>query len=762
MTTSILTHGLSIVATSALDSESELVVQDALDSLVEERNRTTVVIAHRLSTVRNADKIAVINGGKVVEQGTHDELIANNGPYCTLVNKQELRSSSNSNSSTDLTKLDENVDVNASLKLSDDGAHFEFKNIHFAYPSRPKRKIFDDFSLKIKTGETVALVGPSGGGKSTVVALVERFYDPLQGSVNYRGCDVQELNLPWYRDQIGYVGQEPTLFNTTIAKNIAYGAPSATQEEVEEAARQANIHSTILAFPDGYNTTVGERGTQLSGGQKQRIAIARALVKKPSVLLLDEATSALDTDSEAIVQKALDELMTSSQHTTIVIAHRLSTIQSADRIAFIAKGKVLEYASHEELMALPNGRYRRLVDSQNRSADINAAMLRLSAKNSPEDEQDDSVANVEETDETDDKMPIGKLARRMALPDTKYMIIGGICAIFAGAVFPAWGYMYAQMIGLLFSVVPACIEGENPNQTCQEIYDETAEAMREKSYELGGYWAIVALSCLFGNMVTFWGFGMASERLNKRIRDDTYGSLVRQEVGYFDVRSVGSITSLLQDDASRIQTFSGEPIRTVLIALSSLICGLILAFSFMWPVALVAVGCVPFVGVASTIEAQNTQGKDQKDEVKDQDELHSPGGIIVETLLNIRTVAALSLEGKRSKDLEEALRSDRKNYVLAAFVSGLTTGLAVLTQNWSNALQMWFGGWVLFNYPNTYTFNDFLIAFLGVLFSMVGLGSAVSGLSDMKVAEESAKRVFQLLDRKSEIDSLSKDGKNLN
>ena len=145
----------------------------------------------------------------------------------------------------------------------------------------------------------------SGGGKSTTVAMIERFYDTLEGSVLYKGYDVKSLNLHWYRDQIGYVGQEPTLFNTTIGKNIAYGAAGATQEQIEEAAKQANVHETIMSFPDGYNTEVGDRGTQLSGGQKQRVAIARALVKKPKVLLLDEATSALDNESEVSECRAI-------------------------------------------------------------------------------------------------------------------------------------------------------------------------------------------------------------------------------------------------------------------------------------------------------------------------------------------------------------------------------------------------------------------------------------------------------------------------
>jgi ATP-binding cassette, subfamily B (MDR/TAP), member 1 len=167
-------------------------------------------------------------------------------------------------------------------------------------------------SKEIALGFPAQLFLFSGGGKSTIVAMIERFYDPIEGSVMYKGHNIKSLNLHWYRDQIGYVGQEPSLFNTTVAKNISYGAPGATQEEIELAAKQANIHDTIMSFPDRYNTLVGERGTQLSGGQKQRVAVARALVKKPTVLLLDEATSALDNESEVSFLRHLMGVVTFS------------------------------------------------------------------------------------------------------------------------------------------------------------------------------------------------------------------------------------------------------------------------------------------------------------------------------------------------------------------------------------------------------------------------------------------------------------------
>ncbi|KAF0687599.1 hypothetical protein As57867_020650, partial [Aphanomyces stellatus] len=200
-------------------------------------------------------------------------------------------------------------------------------NIRFHYPARPDVQVCQGYTLHVKAGEKVALVGPSGSGKSTIVSFLERYYDPIQGTVKLDGHDLKTLNVKWLREQIGLVGQEPSLFSCSIADNIRYGKPSATLEDVHAAAKQANAYDFIMGFPSGFDTQVGERGAQLSGGQKQRIAIARAIIKNPAVLLLDEATSALDTESEGIVQASLDTLLASRKRTTIIIAHRLSTIR---------------------------------------------------------------------------------------------------------------------------------------------------------------------------------------------------------------------------------------------------------------------------------------------------------------------------------------------------------------------------------------------------------------------------------------------------
>lgn len=242
--------------------------------------------------------------------------------------------------------------------------NIEFKNVSFSYPTRPEQEVLRNFSLSIPAGSIVALVGVSGGGKSTVAQLLERFYDVNKGSITIDGVDLQSLDPSWLRGRvIGFINQEPVLFATSVMENIRYGFPDATDAEVIEAAKTANAHEFINAFPNGYNTVVGERGVTVSGGQKQRIAIARALLKNPRILVLDEATSALDAESEAVVQAALESCI--GGRTVLVIAHRLSTIQNADVIAVMSHGKLAEIGTHETLKKA-GGIYAELIRQQQR------------------------------------------------------------------------------------------------------------------------------------------------------------------------------------------------------------------------------------------------------------------------------------------------------------------------------------------------------------------------------------------------------------
>ena len=238
----------------------------------------------------------------------------------------------------------------------------EFKDVHFAYPARPQFPVLQGVSFSIDPHETVAVVGSSGAGKSTLVQLLMRFYETGSGKIFFDGVESTQYSLQGLRESIGLVAQEPVLVSESLFENIRYGKPEASIEEVKEAAKKAFAHDFISGFPDGYETLVGERGVQLSGGQKQRVAIARALLKNPRILVLDEATSALDSESEHLVQKALENQI--GKRATLIIAHRLSTVKRADKIIVMQEGKVVQVGTHQDLFKEENGLYHKLVERQ--------------------------------------------------------------------------------------------------------------------------------------------------------------------------------------------------------------------------------------------------------------------------------------------------------------------------------------------------------------------------------------------------------------
>jgi ATP-binding cassette subfamily B protein len=236
----------------------------------------------------------------------------------------------------------------------------ELRNVSFSYDGI--RRVLKDVNLTITPGEMIGLAGPSGGGKTTLVNLICRFYDVQEGQILVDGVDVRDYDVGTLRSKIGVVLQEPFLFHGTVAQNIAYGKPDATLDEIIEASRAANAHDFIAGFPDGYDTLVGERGHSLSGGERQRISIARAILNNPIVLILDEATSSVDTETEKLIQEALDRLI--ANRTTIAIAHRLSTLRKADRLAILEKGRLVEEGTHAELIANADGLYAKLLRTQ--------------------------------------------------------------------------------------------------------------------------------------------------------------------------------------------------------------------------------------------------------------------------------------------------------------------------------------------------------------------------------------------------------------
>ncbi|KAL3938481.1 MAG: hypothetical protein SGBAC_006615 [Bacillariaceae sp.] len=748
-------------ATSALDSESEAVVQEAIDKIMEEQMQTVILVAHRLSTIRNADSIVVIHEGAAVEQGTHDELMQNRSYFFELSEEKELDAFSSASMTDECLSFtdeeepcDEKIQKNECLLLLQD--------VNFHYPSRPSSKIFMGLDLQINQGETLAIVGPSGQGKSTIIQLLEGFYRPTSGTISYKGTNVEEINVDWLRKQFGLVSQEPNLFHASIGENIRFGNPAATQEDIEEAAKAANAHDFIVSFPDKYDTIVGATGsTKVSGGEKQRIAIARALLRKPKVLLLDEATSALDSTSERVVQVALDKIMADQTQTTIVIAHRLSTIRNADRIAVVDQGRVCELGSHDELVMIEEGTYRKLQSLQNMDSDERNTLVTTKRYNSSKEPKADSIGakEMEKANDTEGVVQekgngsVIQKARQFSKGNYGLFFIGSIGAVLAGLMFPGWGFTFAYMIELLYRPVPVC---DADFRTCQEEWDRVADEMQALSFNIACGLAGVICSAVVGNSLVWYGFGTAAERLNKKARDAVFKNLLRQEVAWFDTQSVDALASRVADDTALLNTFCGSPVRMAIMNISSVFVGIATSFFFMWPFAVVAVFTLPFLVFAARARVKMFLGEDEGTYKHESEK--SSGGIVIETLSNIRTVASLGIENACSKKYLETLQIEVPSSI-SINMRKASMGLGQLVRVWCIALFFWWGGFILHNQPGEYTLRDFFISMFSLLFSITGMAMSMQGVSDPKVAKEAAKRVFELIERTSAIDPLSTNGR---
>ena len=442
----------------------------------------------------------------------------------------------------------------------------EFRNVHFSYPLRPSVKILNGLNLKINSGEIVAFVGTSGCGKSTTIQLIQRFYDVKDGVVMLDNHDIRHLNVGWLRAQLGVVGQEPVLFDTSIEENIRMGMPidqmdNVTIEDIEQAAIAANAHEFISKLPNKYKTYVGDRGTQLSGGQKQRIAIARALISRPKILLLDEATSALDLQSEHIVQAALDRA--SQNRTTIIIAHRLSTIINANRIFYIDKGQVVEQGTHQSLMEL-EGKYYSLVQAQQiqqqtmnetkklktieqlQNSDIVITKRRLSKRFSSEislgkgqsvtpiDDDDDPIVNQEDFKKLK-KFSHMRLLRLIWL-DKTFFTIAFITALIYGTSTPVYALIFGEFVAIFAE------SKDDDFLMTQTLY---------YTYAFIGLAIGIFICCT--TQITL--FGIVGEKLTNRLRKMAYSAILDQEVAYFDEQnnSAGALCARLGNDAANVQ-----------------------------------------------------------------------------------------------------------------------------------------------------------------------------------------------------------------
>lgn len=630
----------------------------------------------------------------------------------------------------------------------------QFQHVQFAYPSRPDAMVLNDLSLTIPAGRTVALVGGSGSGKSTVISLLQRFYDPIAGTIAVDGVTIEKLQLKWLRSQMGLVSQEPALFATSIKENILFGKEDATMDEVIEAAKASNAHSFISQFPHGYDTQVGERGVQMSGGQKQRIAIARAIIKRPRILLLDEATSALDSESERIVQEALDKAAVG--RTTIIIAHRLSTVRNADLIAVLQNGQVMEMGPHNDLIQNPTGLYTSLVHLQHKSPPepssssishmekINASnssrrlslLSRSSSANSGASElvheTVPSLANIE----NEQQLPIPSFRRLLALnlPEWKQGLTGCSGAVLFGAVQPLYAFAMGSMISVYFL------------QSHEEIKAKT------RTYAL--CFVGLALFSFLVNIIQHYNFAYMGEYLTKRVREMMLSKILTFEIGWFDQdeHSSGAICSRLSKDANVVRSLVGDRMALIVQTISAVTIAFTMGLVISWKLALVMIAVQPLV-ISCFYTRRVLLKKMSNKAIKAQEQSSK---LAAEAVSNLRTITAFSSQERILKMLEKAQEGPKRESIKQSWYAGIGLGCSQSLTTCSWALDFWYGGKLVAQGQTTAKalFETFMI--------LVSTGRVIadagSMTSDLAKGSEAVGSVFDVLDRFTKIEPDDPEG----
>lgn len=625
-----------------------------------------------------------------------------------------------------------------------------FRGVFFAYPARPTLKVLEDLTLDFEARKVTAIVGASGSGKSTIVCLTERWYDPTEGQILLDGNDIKDLNVRWLRSQIGLVQQEPVLFNDTIYNNVVHGLFGTEMDNlpeqdkrrlVQDACIEANADGFIQGLPEGYDTKVGERAGFISGGQKQRIAIARSIISNPRILLLDEATSALDPKAEEVVQDALDKV--SKTRTTVMIAHKLSTVKKADKIIVMNQGRVIEHGTHESLLE-SKGAYSRLVNAQKLSAsEDDSEGLRL-GKSEDGDPKDLDLAKVQTTRSTrnvESELKPEDVSRRLSLFRClliifyehrrlwRALLAGCIASVAGGAVFPAQAVLFSRVVTVF----------QLPESQWQER---------------GNFWALMFFVLALGTLISYASLGffftIAAFVITRFYRSEYFGAMLRQDISFYDLEghSSGALTSRLSTDPQRLQDLVSANIGLILIVIVNLLSCCTLALVVGWKLALVAIfGCLPPLFFAGFVRMKLEMNSQDRTAAMYEDSTRFAS----EAVGAIRTVSSLTLESKvldtYGKGLDHTVRKAYKH----TFVSMILFGLSESLDLFAMGLAFWYGGKLLFQ--GEYNATDFFVIFVAIIFGGQAAGFLFGFTLNTTKAHAAANHILYLRKQQPPINS---------
>lgn len=639
-------------------------------------------------------------------------------------------------------------------------------------------------NIIIPAGKVTALVGASGSGKSTIIGLVERFYDPVGGQVFLDGHDISTLNLRWLRENISLVSQEPVLFGTTIFGNVCHGLigtkwENASEEEkrdlVVKACIMSNADGFIRSLPEGYETNVGERGFLMSGGQKQRIAIARAIVSDPKILLLDEATSALDTRSEVVVQAALDAA--SMGRTTIVIAHRLSTIKTADNIVVMLNGEIIESGTHDELLERRSA-YFSLVEAQRISAEndekaalgddtvevdddekLKLTLSRTRTKGAAVDPDDLDIAN--KLNRTGTSKSKSSVALANQKPDGKKPEYPLWTLIKLTASFNRTEKLY-MCIGLFFSIIAG---GGYPTQAVFFSRSIVALSRPASEYDIlrkdANFWSLMYLMLALVQMLAYLSQGVAfalcSEKLVRRVRDRAFRTMLRQDISFFDreENSTGALTSFLSTETTHMSGMSGITLGTLLIVSTTLIAAISVSCAIGWKLALVCTAAIPLLLACGFLRIFMLLRFQRRSKLV----YGQSAAFACEATAAIRTIASLTREKDVWNHYHQQLEAQGKKSLISIIKSSSLYAASQSLMFLCIALGFWYGGTLISS--REYNMSQFFLVFSSIIFGAQSAGTIFSFAPDMGKAKQAATELKRLFDRVPEIDSWSEEGESV-